>query len=87
MIYYKIRNKRTGLYHKGGSYNVWNKSGKTWDTLGKLRAMLTMTLNNEYRSSDISDWEVIEFEVTEKAVKQVHEVIDPKKLMKFLKEI
>lgn len=82
MIYYKVRNKSTGLYHKGGVYAIWSKTGKTWDTLGKLRAMLTMNINN---GTAMSDWEIIEYEVVEKNVKSVTETVDPKKLIQFIK--
>ena len=32
VVHYKIRNKVTGLYSKGTSYNQWNAKGKTFDT-------------------------------------------------------
>jgi hypothetical protein len=82
MIYYKVRDKATGLYHKGGVYSVWSKTGKTWTTLGKLRSMLTMNINN---GTSMSDWEIIEYEVVEKTVKSVNDVIDPKKLIQYIK--
>ena len=86
MIYYKIRNKNTGLYHKGGIYSVWSKTGKTWDTIGKLRAMLTMNTPGPYsRGQDMTDWEIIEYEVTEKSIRMPHEVMDPKKTLEILK--
>ena len=86
MIYYKIRNKKTGLFHKGGTYEAWSKSGKTWDTLGKLRAMLTTTFKYSC-NKDLSNWEVIEYEVKEASVKELHEVVDPNKLLTLLKDI
>ena len=87
MIYYKIRNKNTGLFHKGGVYEVWSKNGKVWDTLSKLRAMLTMNTPGPYnRGKDMSDWEIIEYEVIEKCVKLPHEVMDPKKTLEILKQ-
>lgn len=87
MIYYKIRNKQTGLFHKGGVYDLWSKEGKTWTTLGKLRSMLTMNMPTKYRKGqDMSEWEIVEYEVTEKSVKQPHEMIDPKKIIEILKQ-
>lgn len=83
MIHYKIRHKETGLYHKGGVYDRWSAQGKTWNTLGKLRAMITMYLNNNH-SYDFANWEIIEYEVKETAVKSLHEVIKPEKLIKLL---
>lgn len=84
MIYYKIRNKETGLYHKGGVYNVWTKAGKTWTTLGQLRSMLTMNINSQ--NSEMHNWEIIEYEVKETAVKALHEVIKPEKLISIIKK-
>ena len=67
-------------------YNLWSKEGKTWTTLGKLRAMLTMNTPDTYhRGQDMTDWEIIEYEVTEKSVKLPHEVMDPKKTLEILK--
>ena len=41
MKVYKIRNKETGLFKKGGGYYLpemgWSKSGKTWSSLGALK--------------------------------------------------
>ena len=80
MIYYKIRNKNTGLFHKGGIYELWSKDGKTWTTLGKLRSMLTMNTPSKHRTGkDMSEWEIVEYEVTEKSVKQPYEIMDTKK--------
>ncbi len=91
MSFYKIRHKKTGLYSKGGMYvnasgtgSFWNTCGKTWDTLGKLRAHITSHMN-KYNSTDMTDWEVIEYEQVVKNVKPIHEVIDPKKLVELLK--
>lgn len=87
MTYYKIRHRQTGKYHKGGAYNLWSDTGKTWPTLGRLRSFLTMQLKREYGRPDTTEWEVVEYEVKESAIKSLHEVIDPKKLMAYLKEI
>lgn len=84
MIYYKIRNKsKPTLFHKGGIYENWSKTGKIWPSLGQLRSMITMNLN-EFNPADISNWEIVEYEVTEKAVKSVHEVVSQKKLIEML---
>jgi hypothetical protein len=39
---YKIRNKETGLFSKGGScgYNIWTKDGKSWSNIGHLKSHL-----------------------------------------------
>ena len=85
MIYYKIRKKgQPGLYRTKDGY--WNKSGKVYDTLGKLRTTITLIMNNSYGSvrEQVDDWEIVEFEVVEKEVKQVHEVIKPERLLQLL---
>jgi hypothetical protein len=91
--FYKIRHKKTGLYSKGGVYvnaegnNIfWNKSGKTWDKLSTLRSHITSHMPGSYnKGTDMSDWEVIEFVCTPTAIKSIHEVVNPKKLIELLK--
>lgn len=80
--HYKVRHKVTGEYSKGTLYNQWGKDGKTYSTLGKLRAYLTRCFNDDYMRKYIGDFEIVEFEET--AVKDVHEVMDPKKLLGLL---
>jgi len=83
--YYKIRNKYDrDKFHKGGMYEQWSKTGKVWTTLGALRSFLTSTLKNEYRSTQINKWEIIELEISETATRQVHELIKPEQLIKLL---
>lgn len=95
MIFYKIQHKITKQYSKGGSYvgpegvgYHWSpNAGKIWDTLGKLRAHITSHLPDDYsKGTDMSNWEVVELEMTVKARKDIHEVIDPKKLVQLLKQ-
>lgn len=81
---YKVRNKNTGLYSKGTGYNEWHKVGKTFDTLGKLRSFITRTFNSNYAKQFVSEFEIEEYEVRCVGTKQVHEVMDPKKLMAML---
>lgn len=54
---YKIRDKETGLFSRGGSstYNIWSKVGKTWSNLGHIKNHLNHsfllhdgTLSKEY---------------------------------------
>lgn len=61
-IIYKIRNKKTGLFSKGGttcliSQNGWSKSGRSWTGMGPLKNHLAQYvgavdysgyLNNRY---------------------------------------
>ena len=83
-IHYKVRNKTTGLYSKGTSYNEWAKIGKTFSTLGKLRSFLTRCFNSSYMREFISEFEIVELEVRERGTKDVHEVMDPKKILTLL---
>ena len=91
--YYKIRHKKNGRWSKGGMYvsgdgngTLWvEKGGKTWDTLGKLRSHITSHMGR-YTSTDMSDWEVVEYKMVYNDAKPIHEVIDPKKLMELLKQ-
>ena len=90
MIFYKIRSKSTGKFRMKGGEPHWNKTGKTFETLGRLRQMISncMTYNSHKRGpqNDFSDWEIIEYEVIEKDVKGVHEIIKPEKVMELLKK-
>lgn len=84
MKYYKIRSRSNPeRYRLSGVHGRWNKSGKTWDTLGKLRGMITMIMNSS-AMNDMSDWEIVEYEVHEVSAKHVYDVIDPKKIDKIL---
>lgn len=86
MIYYKIRSKKNPeLFRKADG--SWNGSGKVYDTLGKLRATITNNLNSysEYSRRSTEDWEIVEFEVVVKEVKQLHEIIKPERLVDLLK--
>ena len=86
MIYYKIRSKKNPeLFRKADG--TWNGSGKVYDTLGKLRATITNNLNSysEYSRRSTEDWEIVEFEVVVKEVKQLHEIIKPERLVDLLK--
>ncbi len=87
LTYYKIRSKTNPeLYRKADG--SWNKSGKVYDTLGKLRATITNNMNsyNEYTRDKVRDWEIVEFEVRVKEVRQLFDVIDPKKVWDLLKK-
>jgi hypothetical protein len=88
MVYYKIRHKnRPEMFRK--SDGSWNGSGKVYDTLGKLRTLLTTKINSysEHSRREIADWEIVEYEVTVKAVKGIHEVITPQRMMDYIKNI
>lgn len=87
ITYYKIRSRQNPeLYRKADG--TWNKSGKVYDTIGKLRSLLTHTINNQYEGgrNRIGDWEIVEYEVRESQVKSVNDMIRPDQLVKLLKK-
>jgi hypothetical protein len=45
--FYKIRNKETGLFSKGGIHkeNIWNKNGKSWSTLRLVKSHIKQFFN------------------------------------------
>ena len=88
MIYYKIRLKSNPeMFVKGTPYYLsHDKTGRIFQTLGKLRTFLTSVMNADARMerSRMSDWEIVELEMIVKEVKGVHEVITAKKLKELL---
>ena len=86
LTYYKIRRKSDPtLFRKADG--TWNKSGKVYDTLGKLRTVITLHMNSYFDSQreKIQDWEIVEYEVRVKEVKQLVDIVDPKKVWELLK--
>jgi hypothetical protein len=70
--HYKIRDRRTGLYSKGGDTPSWSKTGKTWTTMGGLMNHLGYFRKNYYNWDGKPDteeflipetWELVEIEV------------------------
>lgn len=88
LTYYKIRSKKNPEMFRM-SNGSWNGSGKVYDTLGKLRSLITMKINSysQHSRQEIADWEIVEYEVQIKEVKQVHEVITSQRMMDYLKNI
>ena len=87
LTYYKIRKKSNPtLFRKADG--SWNKSGKVYDTLGKLRAAITNKMNSyhEYSRAEIQDWEIVEFEVTVKEVRQLIDIVKPERVWNLLKK-
>ncbi len=87
LTYYKIRSKKNPeLFRKADG--SWNNSGKVYDTLGKLRAIITQHMNstNEYYREKIQDWEIVEFEVRVREVRQLIDIVDKKKIFELLKK-
>ena len=87
LTYYKIRKKSAPEMFRMAN-GSWNKSGKVYDTLGKLRATITYNMNSssDYTREKVQDWEIVEFEVRVKEVKQLVDVIDKKKIWEMLKK-
>ena len=94
MIMYKIRLKdNPELFVKGTpAYQSSDKTGRLFASLGQLRTFLTGVMNTDEWNSKhggtnrnrVANWEVVEFEMTEKEVKGIHEVITAKKLKELL---
>jgi hypothetical protein len=87
LTYYKIRRRSDPTQFRKAD-GTWNTSGKVYDTLGKLRAIITQHMNStsDYYRQQIHDWEIVEFEVCVREVKQLVDVIDPKKIWDLLKK-
>ena len=86
LTYYKIRSKKNPeLFRKADG--SWNSSGKVYDTLGKLRSLITSRMNStsDYHRQQLHDWEFVEYEVTVKEVRQLIDIIDKKKIWEMLK--
>lgn len=87
LTYYKIRRKsHPELFRKADG--SWNGSGKVYDTLGKLRSAITNKMNSysEHGRAEIQDWEIVEFEVRVKEVKQLIDIVKPEKVWDLLKK-
>ena len=86
MIYYKIRKKSDPTQFRK-SDGTWNGTGKVYDTLGKMRAVITQHMNsqNEWYRRQLDDWEYVEYEVREREVRQLIDVVDKKKVWEILK--
>ena len=87
LTYYKIRSKKEPELYRLAD-GRWNKSGKVYDTLGKLRSVITSHMNStsDYYRRQIQDWEIVEFEVQVKEVRQLIDIVDPKKIWDLLKK-
>lgn len=87
LTYYKIRKKSDPeLFRKADG--TWNGAGKVYDTLGKLRTVITLHMNStsEHYRGQIQDWEIVEYEVRVKEVKQLFDIVKPEKVWNLLKK-
>jgi hypothetical protein len=87
LTYYKIRKKSDPTQFRK-SDGTWNTSGKVYDTLGKLRTVITLHMNStrDYYRQQIQDWEFVEYEVSVKEVKQLIDVVKPERVWELLKK-
>ena len=87
MIYYKIQLKGTGTFLKGTpSYYSFKKDGRVFQTLGSLRTFITGAIKNNRTSQQLGNWQIVEYQLAVHAVKDIHEVIKPEKLIELLKK-
>ena len=75
MKIYKIRDKKTGLFSKGGNPPIFDKVGKSWTSFKNVKLHLRMRAsgydNNGkfiYDSDKIKDLEVIEYRLVATSV-------------------
>lgn len=75
---YRIRNKASGLYSRGGtySYRLWSKVGKIWTkaTLAQHLALVRQRNCNPYidrKTQQHCQLEIVEYELTEVGTKDL----------------
>lgn len=74
------------MYVKGTPvYHGYDKNGRVFQSMGALRSFITNVMNNTYRNNDVTDWQVVEYEMQVRDIREVHEIIKPEKLVKLLK--
>lgn len=85
-VMYRIRNKNDHTLYVTGTptYNSYCKIGRIFPTIGKLRTFITGCLGSNWKARKISEWEIVEVELTEKEVKGIHEIIKPEKLVELI---
>ncbi|MNW61765.1 hypothetical protein D3C74_398520 [compost metagenome] len=62
IVVYKIRNKTTGLFSRGGTNinNLWSKKGKSWSNIGHLKNhLIQLNCYNRKVESPYKDAEII----------------------------
>ena len=67
MIFFKIRNKDTGLYSTGGLYPTWSKIGKVWKRRSDLSSHFTSIGDKAakyYANAEVIEIVVNETEIT-----------------------
>ena len=70
-VVYKLRDKSTGLFSKGGTIGDFNKTGKIWKTPGHVRSHLKQFEHTCSRDKtnrlieNINNWEIVEYKLVE----------------------
>ncbi len=59
--FYKLRDRKTGLFREGGMWAKWTKRGKEWSTIGHLKNHLGQFPANKI---DWDNWEIVEYTYT-----------------------
>lgn len=72
MKYYKIRNKKTGLYSTGGKFPDWTKNGKSWSTLGHIAAHLSQHVGERHQNSIYANCEIVTFAIVEETTEDIN---------------
>ena len=87
LTHYKIRRKSDPTQFRKAD-GTWSASGKVYDTLGKVRGVITQHMNStsDHYRQQIQDWEIVEYEVRVREVRQLIDVVDPKKIWNLLKK-
>lgn len=85
--YYKIRKKsEPDLYLKGTpAYHSYDKSGRVFQSLGAVRTFITNVMNNEYRRSQLDDWQVVSYVMQLRDIKDIVDIVKPEKIVELLK--
>ena len=86
-MHYKIRKRGEWpeQFSKGTMYYQWSTKGKTFDTIGKLRSYITRCMNDDYMRKYLHEFEVIEYEVSQRSIKELVDIVKPEKIMELLK--
>lgn len=89
MKYYKIQRISDPEMFLTGTpvYHGYDKNGRLFNGIGKLRTFLTTVMNNEHRRKDLADWKIVEIEMTVTDVLNLTDIIKPEKMMKLLKSL
>lgn len=89
MKYYKIQSIANPEMFLIGTpaYHSYDKNGRLFDSVGKLRTFLTSVMNSEHRRKDLADWKIVEIEMIVTDVLNLTDIIKPEKMMKLLKSL